>query len=298
MFRIHGTIFAAAGRGESPVVTCYDYPTAGKKKGFTYVSSFNVRVGMNLWVRGRSQDAPQAKPKPAGLTQRVKRLAGGRKRRKLVPAAAAAIILIAVGLILVPLTANGRIALGEVYQAIGNVQNVFMSRFVPGKEEPTRGECVSRTLDLWLQKTEKQAVLFALRTRMRTVRDLSTGSIETDAMTEELVLKVESVVAGYFDLVPFPDIADVPGDAQWIHVPGDQVQTIIPGTDVYDLTWLEDTQWLHKWRFFVGRATHLPHKIEGYQKLAGEAEYTFKWTKMVRYPGEPEIEGVIREAFE
>jgi hypothetical protein len=297
MFRIHGTIFAAAGRGESGVLTWYDYPTAGKKKGFTYVSSFNVRVGMNLGVRGRSQDGPQVKPKPGGLTQRVKRLAGGRKRRRLVPAAAA-IILTAVGLILLPLAANGRIALGEVYQAIARIQNVCISTFVAGEDTPTRIEYGSKSLNIKLFDLEDRIILRDLENGITKIKDRVTAEITTTPISPDKLIEFRESLEGTLGLVPFPDMTRVPEDAQWDHMDIEGIETSVPGTKVYDLTWLEDGRLLRKWRFSIDVRTHLPHKVERYRKLIGEAEYTFKWMQTVRYPSDSEIEALIRAAFE
>jgi hypothetical protein len=298
MFRMHGAIFGAAGRGESGVVTWYDYPTAAKRKGFTYVSSFNVRVGMNLWVRGRSQDGPQAEPKAGGWSERVKRLAGRPGRRTLVSGVAAAIVSIVIGLMLLPLTADGRIALGEVYQAIADIQNVFMSRFVPGKEEPTRIEYVSKSLGIKLFDLEDRIVLRDLENGIMKIKDRVTAEITTTPISLDKLIEFRENLEGTLGLVPFPDTTRFPEDAEWTHVADDQIKDIIPGTEIYDLTWAEDAEWLHKWRLFVERSTHLPHKVERYPKLAGEAEYTFYLSNVVRYISESEIEDVIREAFE
>jgi hypothetical protein len=294
MFRMHGTIFGAANRGESGIVTCYDFPSKAKKPGFINVSHLHSRVGMQVSLR----EGPADKPKATGWPQKIKRLTGGPRPRRLIPAAAAAIILMAIALILFSPVADGRIALGQVYQAIADITSVCISRFVPGKKEPTRIGCVSRGLDLWFEKTEKQAVLFDLRTRTRKIKDLSTNAIKTDAMTEELGAKVENVVAGYFGLMPFPEIKDVPKDAQWHHVSDEDVETVVPGTEIYDLIWPEDGGWLHKWRFFIDARTFLPYKVERYRKLPGEGQYTFQFFALATYISESEIEALIWGTFE
>ncbi|MHC4529930.1 MAG: hypothetical protein ACYS29_18835, partial [Planctomycetota bacterium] len=205
MFRMHGAIFGAAGRGESGVVTWYDYPTAAKRKGFTYVSSFNVRVGMNLWVRGRSQDGPQAEPKAGGWSERVKRLAGRPGRR----------------------TLDGRIALGEVYQAIADIQNVFMSRFVPGKEEPTRIEYVSKSLGIKLFDLEDRIVLRDLENGIMKIKDRVTAEITTTPISLDKLIEFRENLEGTLGLVPFPDTTRFPEDAEWTHVADDQIKDII-----------------------------------------------------------------------
>jgi hypothetical protein len=243
------------------------------------------------------REGPPDKPAAAGWPQKIKRLTGGPRPRRLIPAAAAAIILMAIALILFSPMADGRIALGQVYHAIAKVRNVCISRFVPGEKEPTRIECVSRTLDLTFHKTQKQAVLLDLRTRTRKIKDLGTNSVETDSMTGDFVLKVESFMATAFGLMPFSEISDIPKDAQWDRVRAD-VETTVPDTEVYDLVWNDHAGWLHKWRFFIDAHTLLPHKLERYRRFAGEVEYTFDFLVLVRYMSESEIEVLIGGTFE
>jgi hypothetical protein len=301
MFRMHGTIFAAAGRAESRVVTWYDYPTAAKRQGFTYVSSFYVRVGMNLGVRGRSKDGPQDKDKPGGWTQGIRRLAGGRKRRRLVPAAAAALILIAVGLFLFPLTADGKIALAQVLHGLANVQNVCILSLAPDREEPIRTEWVSKSLGIKLYELTDRVVLRDIKKLTIRIKNLASGEITTTAISPDKLEESRENIEGTLGLLPFSDITDVPDDAQWNHVSDEDVETVIPGTEVYDLIWNESeggiTYW-RKWRLFIDTATNLPQRQERYRKPSVGDEYVLRSVRVVSYPSESEIEGLIAETFE
>jgi hypothetical protein len=204
----------------------------------------------------------------------------------------------AIALILFSPMADGRIALGQVYHAIAKVRNVCISRFVPGKKDPTRVEYVSKTLKSKLFVLQDRIVLRDLQNMVTKIKDRESGEITTMPVPPERLTEFTEGLEGTFGLVPFPDITDVPEDAQWTRVPDDQIEDITPGTVVYDLTWIEDGRWGHKRRFFIHAQTHLPEKVERYWKLPGEGKYTFDSSKIVRYVSEGEIEALIWGTFE
>ncbi|MHC4477121.1 MAG: hypothetical protein ACYTEL_15850 [Planctomycetota bacterium] len=297
IFRMHGVIFSAANRGESGIVSCYELPTETEREGFTNVSGYYSRVGMLVGVRDKSKDELKA----AGLAQKTRRPAVGRRRRRLVPAAAAAIILMAVGLILLPLRANGRIALAEVYQAIAEIQNVCISRFGPGEDEPTRIQYFSKSLGIRLFNLEDRIVLRDLENMVIKIKDRATGEITTEPISPDKLIEFRESLAGTLGLVPFAAITDVPADAQWNDVRDEDLESVIPGTEVYELTWSEtqgESAHYYKWRVLLDPRTALPHRTQFGRRVSGEYDYEWRYVYVVTYPSEGEIEGLIQEAFE
>jgi hypothetical protein len=297
MFRMHGTIFGAANRGESGIVTCYDFPSEAKKPGFINVSHLHSRVGMQVSLR----EGPADKPKPAGWAQKFKRLTGGPRPRRLIPATAAAIILMAVALILFSPVADGRIALGQVYQAIANIRNVCISRFLPGRTDPTRIEYVSKPLSSKLFVLEDRIVLRDLEKLVVKTKILATGEVTTMPIPPDKLIEFTESLEGTFGLVPFPEIRDVPEDAQWTRVHDADVEGTSTDTQVYDLTWRKAEAGItydFKWRAFIDVRTKLPKRTETYHKQAIEGEYTLKSVYVVSCPNDSEIWVLIGEAFE
>jgi hypothetical protein len=247
------------------------------------------------------REGPADKPAAAGWPQKIKRLTGGPRPRRLIPAAAAAIILMAVALILFSPMANGKIALGQVYHAIATVRNVCISRFVPGKKDPTRVEYVSKTLKSKLFVLEDRIALRDLENMVIKTKIRATGEITTMPIPPERLIEFTEALEATFGLVPFPDITDVPEDAQWTRVPEDRVEDIIPGTVVYDLIWSDqagEATRHYKWRAFIDPDTVLPQRTEYTRTIAGLPSSAWKRVYVVRYPSDSDIEAVIRGAFE
>ncbi|MHC4864521.1 MAG: hypothetical protein ACYTEX_10575 [Planctomycetota bacterium] len=298
MRQLHDTLYGIADRGESGIVTSYELESRPKETEFADVSDLYADGEISVWVRDESRDAQQV----IAMPERIEQGASGRNLRRFRMPAAAASILIAVAFWMLLISpAAGRIALAQVYQAIANLQNICISSFAPPEVEPVQEVWVSLALDVRLHITPNQAVLFDLQRKIKKTKDLSTGSVETTSITPDLLVEVERHVAGSFGLVPFPDIADVPGDAQWTHVPGDQVETVIPGTDVYDLTWRGRGGELtrhHKWRVFVDADTALPKRTEWSVSLGESEDSGWEDVYVVTYPSSSEIETLVRSIFD
>ena len=100
--------------------------------------------------------------------------------------------------------------------------------------------------------------------------------------------------------MPFSDITDIPKDAQWNRVDDKDIETPVPGTEVYDLTWTKkvpNTEFW-KWRVFIDTTTNLPKKTEWYKKAAIENQYTLESVTVVEYPSDSKIEAVIQSTFD
>lgn len=211
-------------------------------------------------------------------------------------AAVAAVVLVIFALFFGIFDAKA-IELHRLYEALAKVQNISISSFVSDKTEPAQKVWASRTLNIKVQETENQAVLFDIPNRIRKIKDFNTSSIQTTIVPLDFLAKVEDSIAGSFGLLPFPDINDVPEDYQWNRVDDTRVAAIVPGTEVYELTWLEKDGLPRKWRVFVDAGTDLPKRVEWYHKLKPEEDYRFATFTVITYPGERQIQLLVRETF-
>ncbi|OHB52856.1 MAG: hypothetical protein A2Y07_04465 [Planctomycetes bacterium GWF2_50_10] len=65
---------------------------------------------------------------------------------------------------------------------------------------------------------------------------------------------------------------------------------------IYDLTWQTNDsngQIDHRWRYFIDPQTHLPRKIEKYNKTNPATDYILKETLLITYPSDDEIERFV-----
>jgi len=211
-------------------------------------------------------------------------------------AAVAAVVLVIFALFFGISNAKA-IELRRLYEALAKAQNVCISSFVSGKTEPAQKVWASRALSLKMQEAENQVVLFDIKHRLRQVKDLNTNFIQTTLVSIDFLAKVEDSIAGSFGLLPFPDINDIPEGYQWNRVDDTHLAVIVPGAEVYDLTWLGKDGLLCKWRVFVDTRTNLPKRTEYYFKHGPRDEYEFQTYRMVTYPSENQIQLLVRDTF-
>jgi len=98
--------------------------------------------------------------------------------------------------------------------------------------------------------------------------------------------------------MPFYDISEIPPEAEWHQVANADVGE--GDTELYELTWTEkaydDSVIFKKWRVFADIETNLPQRVEGYQRLGTDSEYTLRTVMVVEYWDENEIQKVMKDA--
>jgi hypothetical protein len=214
--------------------------------------------------------------------------------------AIAAVILVAFALFF-GTRATKAVTLSEIYEALGKVENVCIADFQAPANEPTQTEWISQTMNIDVIRSGERFVLWDIPNKVQMIKYLSSDAVQTEAISEEMLAKVEQAAGRRFGLVPFSDISHISG-AQWIRVEDLQIETTMSGTKVYDLTWTErNTTFgairLRKWRVFVDAGTKLPERVEWYSKFEPEGEYKFETFSVVTYPNESQIKVLIRNAF-
>ena len=215
-------------------------------------------------------------------------------------AAVAAVILVVFALFF-GTRATRAVGLGEIYEALGRVENVCIATFQPTANEPLQTEWVSQSLNIDMVRFGEQFVLWDITNKIRMIKYLSSASLRTEAVSEEMLAKVEQAAARRFGLVPFSDISDVSG-SRWSLVEDPQLAAVVSGAKVYELTWPKkeadsETVQLRKWRVFVDTRSKLPKRAEHYFKIDHEEDYKFEKYEVITYPSEDEIQMDIRKTF-
>ena len=222
-----------------------------------------------------------------------------------VPAAIAAMILLAFTLF-VSIRPEQVVNIERIYGALSEVENIHISEFQTGRTSPDQQVWASETLGVKLFKTEAgnqaQYTLWDTQNRVKMIKFLSTNSVQTVSITQQMLAELDKSAAGSADTVPFSDINDIPDEAQWNRIDDREVSAAIPGTQAYDLTWIvksTDSQAVvyRKWRVFAEDRTNLPKRVEWYAKSRPEDEYGFVKFIVIAYPSEDEIQNIILNIF-
>jgi len=227
------------------------------------------------------------------------------RNRFAVPAAIAAMIMLAFA-VSVNIRPKRAVNIEGIYGALNEVENIHISKFQTGRSSPDQQVWASETLGVKLFKTEvgnqAQYTLWDTQNRTRMIRFLSTNSVQTVPITQQMLDELERTAPGLADIVPFSDKNDIPSDAQWGRINDMKVSAAIPGTKAYDLTWIaksKDSQAVvyRKWRVFIEDRTNLPKRIEWYAKSRPEDEYVVERFVVIAYPSEAEIQDIILNIF-
>jgi hypothetical protein len=208
-------------------------------------------------------------------------------------AAAAAVILIALLLNIPP---AGAVHLKRISWAIQGGENVYIKIFDVEKTEPTQEIWVSQASNTILLKNEKERVLLDVKNNFSKSTDLNTGTITIAKVDDHIRAKFQGMMKAPWGLLPSDDIFKVYPDVKWERVPDEDIESPIPDTEVYDLTWIDEKFADRKWRGHVDIKTHLPQKIEWWLKLDEKQGYKRETFTLVSYPEPDEMKAFIKEA--
>jgi hypothetical protein len=248
-------------------------------------SSKSVENGYTEAASAALPSAPEERPQILRLKQLVKPLA-----------AAAAVLIVAMLFFAGPQA--GAIDFSEVYGAVAKLNTVRITNRLPEGGEIVYETWLSRSSGVKLQVNAKQAFIFELEEKSRTIIDRKTGAARTDTMSADLFKRIEDSVTDAFGLVPFsPDKRMETLDAQWNRVDNIDAEAVVAGTEAYDLTWIQKSGQRHRWRYFVDSITKRPKRVETSAKFSAKSEYELETVLLVTYPTAGEFEAAKENVF-
>jgi hypothetical protein len=297
MQQLHQTVCNVAERPDSEVVTRFTFEKQISEgiepKSLDLYADWPINVQV-LDKSGRESEVPAATFMPR---QESKRRLPALVRPFVKPAAAAAAIVL-VALLLFNVPVAKAVDLNQIYKALGRVKNVYFAAFDVDRTKPTQEIWVSQTLSTTIFKTDAQCVLWDIRNKSRKSKDLNTGAITTAELQTKALVQIDKMMKAPWGLLPFDDVSKVPADAKWQQVDDEDIDTIPPGTKVYDLTWTEKSASgsavYRKWRGYVDAETKLPKRIERWTQTE-EGQYRLLTVKEVAYLSADQIRIVIKD---
>jgi hypothetical protein len=289
---LHRTISAIAERAESDVVTVYHLDESVEAPLLNDLAE--TGAGSAAEVADQEEKRPTGRPGVgADFATDLKLKVPPLKIKPLLKAGlAAAVILIGLALLLNSPSATA-VTINQIYSAVARVRNVHITTVNDEMQE----QWVSQGLNAYLTKIGPRWTLSDIATGVRRSKDSLTGIMDEKQLAEDEIAGVKSKMSIILALLPFHDIRGLPRDAQWTRVTDDAPQSARGRTEVYDLTWTENTYsaMIHnRRRFFVDPETKLPHRIEFYHKRFADRDYSLRSVKRVEYMSDAEVEAVIK----
>lgn len=300
MQELHNIVYRIVERPDSEVTTtCHidELARAAQPDPDDLYAGFPIRVET---ANSRSQATPGQPVLPLGSAGALKqRVLGMNVRLSAKIAAVAAGILILAALLLNTPSAKA-LTIADIYKAIENIGSIYVASFVPNKKEPIQEQWVSRKFKIQLMKTKEEIVLWDVRNNLKKTKRLDDGLVETEPVPAETIRGIEQQMAGYLGLVPFDELSSLPKGHKWSPVSDDTLPILAEGVETYELTWSQETYGdpiIMMCRFFVDRETALPQRVEFYQKLAPDLEYSLRYVRAVKYLNDSEVQKAFHEVF-
>lgn len=238
----------------------------------------------------------------AGLTTSIWRSTALRRIAEVAAVAAAILIVFSVFFRTPPAR---DLTLPQISEALAQVRNVCVLKVAAPDEGVKQRIFGSRDLGLVLFETERptdtEFVLWDVRNRLSKHKYQSRDVVRTERPSDEVLARFREYIDRNLELVPFSGLVQAADSHQWDRVEDAKAASILPGTEVYDLTWpdrdCELRSGLRKWRVFVDVRTNLPRRMEHYRKQADQEQYQLEGLEAVTYPTNSEIMLLIRDIF-
>lgn len=193
------------------------------------------------------------------------------------------------------------LTLAQLYKSLENANNVHISSFVPGIEEPIQEQWVSRSLKMQMSKNNNTFTLLDINSKSVTKNNLTSEPINTQIMSSEWVSDAESNINKSLGLIPFYSISELPPKAEWNKVTiASDSQYSAEETEIYELSYVSDTfsdPIFSKFRYILKAGTDTLIKLEYYQKLLKESEYSLKSFNTIDYLSNEEFISIKNSYF-
>ena len=291
---LHNTIFQIAERPESRVATIYKMNEYAETKETEEPDNLYSGFPISVEIENREdKEDPQHQVSTIKFSNTLKRKIAALSTNHLFRTGAigVAVLLMAIAFFFRTTMAEA-VTLDKIYTAIDNVQNVYTSTFVPDKPEPIQERWISRTLNVFMTKTEETLVFFDIKNKVRKIKQAGIDSIQTSQISDSMIADIEQNLSDFLGLVPFQYIDTLP-KSEWKHIINDEQGTSTTNVEVYELTWLEEGYGgpaaYKKWRLFIDPVTNLPQKTETYRKYTTDGKYILQSTIKLEYLNESEM---------
>ncbi len=302
MQQLHTTVTGIMERMASGIVTRVEIDQSAKQPAGSDTDDVYAEWPMTVEVFDHTASffASEIKKedgvKIAGSAQRKKVATTSRFKPLKRTAVAAAILLIA--LLAFNIRTAKAIDLKEVYAALSQIHNICISRFAPDKIEPIQQEWVSRTLNIRMFKTGDRFTLWDIDEGIRKTKMSISSATEVVTPSADLLLKFSKSITNSFGFMPFNSLSNLPENSQWNKVEDLDKDAVVEGTEVYDLTCVEQGERPRRWRVWVDSTTKLPKKTLWHIKRMPNEDYALEARMQIDYCTEDDINAIVARSFD
>ena len=297
---LHNIVYGIVERTESKMATIYRFNEFSEIQESGDSNNLYAGYPISVEVANR-EDIDNERP-----ASPIRSIAVARRKTKILNTSRllrSGIIAVAGVLIAIALFFRGSVAgavtIGQVYSAIQSAKNIYISTFSPESTNPVQEKWISRTNNIIITKTGGKSIFQDLKNNQITIKNLGNNSVDITELPRDYVADAKHDMRGFLGIIPFYSISDLPEDAEWNHVPDNELETPINNTEVYDLTWIDKTNSAFpvflKFQFTVDSQTYRPLIIRYYSKSGVDGQYILNTTRKVEYLDDSAMQDVIEQ---
>ena len=182
------------------------------------------------------------------------------------------------------------VSLGQMYQALNGMKDFHVIAISPNTGNVIHEKWISNSLGLMLIEQQELSALWDINEAT-----MKTEGLEAKQLNKEAVLGIKKTMVPSGNLLPFPYLSQVPGQADWNKIELSQTDVEVPGTEIYDLVWTEDIGFGQKItrrsRCYVDTLSRVPRRTELWREEDGE--FKLQSILKINYPNPAEINKTI-----
>ena len=213
-------------------------------------------------------------------------------------AALAAVVVIIFAIFL---NQDAKTDFGKIYNSLAKADNLCISTYLTGETQPNQQIWKTPNIKLFriAKQNNIQYTLWDLSKKIKMTKFSSSNSIQSEPITEGQLSELEKSTTQSFGILS--GISNISEIAQWTRIDDPNNMTIVPGSEIFELTWLEETfsesMKYRKTYFFVNTKNNLPLRVENYAKSKPGDQYELENFSVFTYPRENEVEAVVERVF-
>jgi hypothetical protein len=210
----------------------------------------------------------------------------------------AAVVVVALGLWFnVP--SVKALTVGQIYSAIDKVKNIYITSFVPDKQEPVQEQWFLRSNELYVAKVKNEFVLWNIPNKIKKTKHLDTGTIEQSSLVGDSLAGIKTWIYSPLIIMPFRTPSDIPKEAKWSEITDVDLHKKAGNVEIYELSWTEKTQGglivQRNWLVFADISTKLPNKVQWFSKSVSDAQPVLELTMVIEYPDDQQVQTILDE---
>lgn len=233
------------------------------------------------------------------ITERARQYIQSKSKTLIKPLAAAAAILVFVFTFFNNSKVDA-VDISQMYNALGKVKHVHIVYYSAETRTIINEKWISPATNTKIIKTPDTIVLWDIKNRQKKSKQTGIDNIEISNLNKNQLNQIKATMQTPWSLLPFTNFKDLPDDAVWQQVEDQNLISKYQDAEIYDLTWsrkaITGSNTWYKTRCIINTQSHLPERMEYFDKLSINDDYKLANFKEIDYIALDEFNQIIKDS--